>query len=50
MIGWAAQRFGGAALTSRFGWLVLLYLLLPLVVIVGASFTTTAYLQFPPEV
>jgi putative spermidine/putrescine transport system permease protein len=48
MIGWVAQRFGGAALTG-FGWLVLLYLLLPLVVIVGASFTTTAYLQFPPD-
>jgi len=40
-------RIGRLAL-SGFGWLALLYLAIPLAVIVGASFTTTAYLRFPP--
>lgn len=39
----------GHVLLGAFAWLVVLYLLLPLVVIVGASFTTTAFLRFPPE-
>jgi len=40
-------RLGRLAL-SGFGWLAMLYLLIPLAVIVGSSFTTTAYLSFPP--
>lgn len=40
-------RVGRLAL-SGFGWLAMLYLLIPLAVIVGSSFTTTAYLRFPP--
>lgn len=43
-----ATLLGGAAL-SGFGWLALLFFLLPLAVLIGASFTTSAYLQFPPE-
>ena len=43
----SAFRIGRLALTG-FGWLALLYLLIPLVVIVGTSFTTTGYLRFPP--
>lgn len=42
-----APRLGRLAL-SGFSWLALLYLLIPLAVIVGSSFTTTAYLSFPP--
>jgi putative spermidine/putrescine transport system permease protein len=38
----------GGVLFAAFGWLALLYLALPLAVIIGASFTTTAYLSFPP--
>lgn len=41
-------RFGRLALAG-FAWLALLYLAIPLVIIVGVSFTTTAYLRFPPE-
>jgi putative spermidine/putrescine transport system permease protein len=41
-------RLGRASLVG-FAWLALLYLALPLVVIVGVSFTETAYLAFPPE-
>jgi putative spermidine/putrescine transport system permease protein len=40
-------RLGRLAL-SAFGWLAMLYMAIPLAVIVGASFTTTAYLSFPP--
>lgn len=40
-------RIGRLAL-SGFGWLAMLYLLTPLAVIIGSSFTTTAYLSFPP--
>jgi putative spermidine/putrescine transport system permease protein len=43
-----SERFG-RLLLGAFAWLVVLYLLLPLLVIVGTSFTTTAYLRFPPE-
>lgn len=39
----------GDAALAGFGWLVLLYLVLPLAVLIGSSFTTTTYLQFPPE-
>ena len=39
----------GRFVLSSFSWLVLLYLLIPLAVIVGASFTTSPYLRFPPE-
>ena len=42
------NKMGGAALTG-FCLLVLLYLMLPLAVLIGASFTTTAYLRFPPD-
>jgi putative spermidine/putrescine transport system permease protein len=38
----------GAVLFGAFSWLALLYLALPLIVIIGVSFTTTAYLTFPP--
>lgn len=38
----------GRVVLSGFGWLAVLYLAIPLAVIVGASFTTTAYLRFPP--
>jgi putative spermidine/putrescine transport system permease protein len=38
----------GTVLLGGFGWLAILYLALPLVVIIGVSFTTTAYLAFPP--
>lgn len=40
-------RLGRAAL-GAFAWLAIFYLALPLVVVVGVSFTTTAYLKFPP--
>jgi putative spermidine/putrescine transport system permease protein len=39
----------GHVLLRGFSWLVLLYLLIPLAVIVGSSFTQTPYLRFPPE-
>ena len=39
----------GHLLIAAFAWLVVIYLLMPLLVIVGSSFTTTAYLKFPPE-
>jgi putative spermidine/putrescine transport system permease protein len=38
----------GSVLLSGFSWLVVLFLALPLTIIVSTSFTTTAYLQFPP--
>jgi putative spermidine/putrescine transport system permease protein len=41
-------RHLGAVLFGAFGWLALLYLALPLIVIIGVSFSTTAFLSFPP--
>lgn len=38
----------GRLVLSGFSWLAILYLLVPLAVIVGTSFTTTGYLRFPP--
>jgi putative spermidine/putrescine transport system permease protein len=49
--GFMAGRLGGAAgrvALGGFGWIALAYLALPLVVIIGVSVTTTAYLRFPP--
>ncbi len=43
-----SERFGGMLLTV-FGVIAVIYFLLPLVIIVGTSFTTTAFLRFPPE-
>ena len=45
---WLPLRVGRLAL-SGFGWVAMFYLLIPLAVIVGSSFTTTAYLRFPPD-
>ena len=42
------ERVGRLLLTG-FVVIAVLYFLLPLAVIVGTSFTTTAYLRFPPE-
>jgi putative spermidine/putrescine transport system permease protein len=42
------ERIGGMILTS-FAWIAVIYFLLPLVIIIGTSFTTTAFLKFPPE-
>jgi putative spermidine/putrescine transport system permease protein len=42
------ERIGGILLTG-FAVLAVIYFLLPLVIIVGTSFTTTAFLRFPPE-
>ncbi len=36
-------------LLSVMAWLVVLFLIVPLIVIVGASFTTTPYVSFPPQ-
>ena len=36
-------------LVRLIAWASLIYLMLPLVVIIGASFTTTSYLSFPPQ-
>lgn len=47
MIGWFAAGAGRIALLG-FAGLVVTFLLLPLVVMIGISFTTTAYLRFPP--
>jgi putative spermidine/putrescine transport system permease protein len=38
----------GRVLLSGFAWLVVAFLALPLLIIVSTSFTTTAYLRFPP--
>lgn len=42
------ERIGRLTLTG-FAWIAVVYFLLPLVIIVGTSFTTTAFLRFPPE-
>jgi putative spermidine/putrescine transport system permease protein len=42
------ERIGRMALTG-FAWIVVAYLLLPLTIIVGTSFTATEFLRFPPE-
>ena len=42
------ERLSRAALTG-FCWVAILYLMLPLIIIVAVSFTTTAYLKFPPD-
>jgi len=42
------ERFGRWALMG-FASIAIVYFLLPLAIIVGTSFTTTAYLRFPPE-
>ena len=34
---------------SAISWLVVLFLVVPLIVIIGASFTTTPYVTFPPQ-
>jgi putative spermidine/putrescine transport system permease protein len=39
----------GRALISAICWIGIFYLMLPLVIIIGVSFTTTSYLKFPPE-
>jgi len=39
----------GRAALAGFSWLAILYLALPLVILIGVSVTTTAYLQFPPS-
>lgn len=49
--GFATGRLAGVAgrvALGGFGWIALAYLALPLVVIIGVSVTTTAYLRFPP--
>lgn len=43
-----SERIGRIALAAL-AWVVVLYLLLPLLVIIGTSVTATAYLRFPPE-
>jgi len=43
-----SERVGRIALAAL-AWVVVLYLLLPLLVIIGTSVTGTAYLRFPPE-
>ena len=35
--------------THGFAWLVILFILSPLVIIIGGSFTETAYVAFPPQ-
>jgi putative spermidine/putrescine transport system permease protein len=42
------ERIGRWALTG-FAAIAVVYFVLPLVIIVGTSFTTTAYLRFPPQ-
>jgi putative spermidine/putrescine transport system permease protein len=42
------ERIGRLTLTG-FAWIAVVYFLLPLVIIVGTSFTTTAFLRFPPD-
>src|SRR5262245_4547482 len=42
------ERIGRMILTG-FAWVAVIYFLLPLVIIIGTSFTTTAFLKFPPE-
>jgi putative spermidine/putrescine transport system permease protein len=42
------EHIGMRTLTG-FAWIAVVYFLLPLVIIVGTSFTTTAFLHFPPE-
>jgi len=42
------ERIGRAFLTM-FSVIAVIYFLLPLVIIIGTSFTTTAFLRFPPE-
>jgi putative spermidine/putrescine transport system permease protein len=39
----------GRLLLAGFAWIAVVFLVLPLAIIVSTSFTTTAYLQFPPE-
>lgn len=39
----------GQIFVRCFAWLVVIYLALPLIVIIGASFSETAYLKFPPS-
>jgi putative spermidine/putrescine transport system permease protein len=39
----------GKTLLTGFAWVAVIYFLLPLVIIVGTSFTTTAFLRFPPD-
>jgi putative spermidine/putrescine transport system permease protein len=43
-----SERIGRAALSASC-WLVIVYLMLPLGIIIGVSFTATPYLRFPPE-
>lgn len=43
-----SERIGRLALTLL-AWVIVVYLLLPLSIIVGTSFTTTEFLKFPPE-
>lgn len=43
-----SERIGGMLLTV-FAVIAVIYFVLPLVIIVGTSFTTTAFLRFPPE-
>lgn len=42
------ERLGKGAL-AIFAWIAVLYLMLPLAIIIGTSFTTTEFLRFPPE-
>ncbi len=39
----------GRAVIAVISWTVMLYLALPLAIVIAISFTTTAYLKFPPE-
>lgn len=43
-----SERIGRAALSASC-WLIIAYLMLPLGIIIGVSFTATPYLRFPPE-
>jgi putative spermidine/putrescine transport system permease protein len=43
-----AETFG-RLLLAGFAWVAVVFLVLPLAIIVSTSFTTTAYLRFPPE-
>ena len=42
------ERTGRLGLAG-FAWIAVLYFVLPLVILVGTSFTTTAFLRFPPQ-
>lgn len=47
-IGKAGLTSGGILIVKSVAWLVLLLLLLPLVVLIGASFADVSYVTFPP--